>query len=71
MQKERIYGWTLILFILTWLPASQVYADGGYFSSRSVAMSADQRAIIIKNGNEISMTFSTGYTGEGEDFGCL
>lgn len=74
MQKEKIYGWTLIFFILTWLPASQAWTDGGYFSSsssRSVAVSADQRAIIIKNGNEISMTFSTGYTGEGEDFGWI
>ncbi len=74
MKKERIYGWILIFLILIWLPISQVRADGGYFSpktesSQSVAVSADQRAIIIKNGDEISMTFSTGYTGEGEDFG--
>ena len=34
-------------------------------------MSADQRAIIIKNGSEISITFSTGYTSEGEDFGWI
>jgi len=71
MKNERIHRWTLILLMLTWLPALQVRADGGYFSSRSVAVSADQRAIIIKNGNEISMTFSTGYTGEGEDFGWI
>lgn len=74
MQKEKIYRWTLIFFILTWLPISQAQADGGYVSvsiSQSVAISADQRAIIIKEGKEISMTFSTGYTGEGEDFGWI
>ena len=71
MKKEKIYGWILILFMLTWLPASHAWTDGGYFSRELVAVSADQRAIIIKNGNEISMTFSTGYTGEGEDFGWI
>jgi hypothetical protein len=34
-------------------------------------VSADQRAIIIRNGDEISRTFSTGYTGEGDDFGWI
>lgn len=54
------------------LQASHAQADGGYFSrSQSIAVSADQRAIIIKNGSEISITFSTGYTGEGEDFGWI
>jgi hypothetical protein len=56
------------------VPGLSALADGGYFSreiSRSVTVSADQRAIIIKNGDEISMTFSTGYTGEGEDFGWI
>jgi len=71
MKNETIYRWILILVILILLPTFQVSADGGYFSRSQelVAVSADQRAIIIKNGNEISMTFSTGYTGEGEDFG--
>lgn len=59
------------MFVLIWLPAFESRADGGYFSKRSVAVSTDQRAIIIKDGNEISMTFSTGYTGEGEDFGWI
>ncbi len=50
----------------------QIGADGGYVSKvESVAVSADQRAIIIKNGNEISMTLSTGYTGKGDDFGWI
>ena len=44
---------------LTWLPTFSAWPDGGYFSPL-VAVSADQRAIIIMNGNEISMTFSTG-----------
>ena len=65
-------GRILLFIMLIWLPVSQAWSDGGYFSSsRSIAISADQRVIIIKNGNEISMTFSTGYTGEGEDFGWI
>jgi hypothetical protein len=52
-------------------PNSLIWADGGYFSSRLIAVSADQRAILIKNGDDITMTFSTGYTGEGEDFGWI
>jgi len=72
MHKKGIYKWILFLIILARLPTTLIWADGGYFSrSESVALSADQRAIIIKNGNEISMTFSTGYTGEGEDFGWI
>lgn len=72
MKKGKAFEWTLILFTMTCFPASQAWADGGYFSSsQSVAVSADQQAIIIKNGNEISMTFSTGYTGEGENFGWI
>ena len=71
MKKQRICGWTLIFLILFFFPACSAQADGGYFSRRAVAVSADQRAIIIKKGNEISMTFSTGYTGEGEDFGWI
>jgi hypothetical protein len=58
-------GSIFLYCIFASLPASWVWADGGYFS-RSIAASADQRAIIIKNGDEISMTFSTGYTGEGD-----
>jgi hypothetical protein len=34
-------------------------------------VSVDQRTIILKNGNEVSMTFSTGYSGEGENFGLI
>lgn len=62
----------LLLVLLTFLPAFWSWADGGYVSEpESVAISADQRAILIKNGDEISMTLSTGYTGEGEDFGWI
>jgi hypothetical protein len=46
-------------------------ADSGYFKSWLVALSVDQQVIIIKNGNKISTTFSTGYTGKGEDFGWI
>jgi hypothetical protein len=48
----------------------QALADGGYFS-RTVALTSDQRAIVISNGQEISLTLSTAYTGEGEDFGWI
>jgi len=72
MKNEKIYRCTLIFFILAWLPNYQVQADGGYVSkTESIAISADQRAILIKNGDDISMTFSRGYTGEGEDFGWI
>jgi len=67
-------GWSLISIMLTWFFVSPAWPDGGYVSKttttiQSIAVSADQRAIIIKDGDEISMTFSTGYTGECEDFG--
>lgn len=69
MQKERIYKWVLSCFILLSISVFQAWADGGYFTrSESVAISSDQRAIIIKNGDEIGMTFSSGYTGDGEDY---
>ena len=50
----------------------QIPADGCYVSySESVAVSADQRAILIKGDDNISMTFSTAYTGDGTDFGWV
>ena len=62
----------LLIVLLLWLPVPRVRADGCYIgASRAVAVSVDQRAIIVKNGREISMTFSTGYTGEGHDFGWI
>jgi hypothetical protein len=72
MNKNKIRKWILFFFVLFLIHSTFVYTDGGYFfSSESVAVSADQRAIIIQNGNEINMTFSTGYTGEGEAFGWI
>jgi hypothetical protein len=71
MKLFRVPGSVLFAFIAVWFPFTQAAADGGYLSVESVAVSADQRAIITKNGNRISMTFSTGYTGEGEDFGWI
>jgi hypothetical protein len=50
------------------LSTTQVPADGACFNRRADAQSGDQRTIIIKNGDQISMTFSTGYTGEAEEF---
>ena len=69
MTKSR-YG---VLFLLSWLTltvlsTTQVPADGAYFNRQSDAQSGDQRVIITKNGDQISMTFSTGYTGGGEEF---
>jgi len=44
-------------------------ADGGLVGTgQSVAVSSDQRAIIVKTGNEISLTLSTAYSGNGADF---
>jgi len=71
MKKAKGLNRLLYLFILIWFPVIPVIADGGYFSIESVAVSADQRAIIIRNGKDISMTISTGYTGNGEDFGWI
>jgi ankyrin repeat protein len=71
MKRTKHFGRFLLSIMLIWLPVTPATADGGYFSSRSVAVSADQRAILVKNGNAISMTFSTGYTGEGEDFAWI
>ena len=53
IKKGTIYKWILILIILTWLPTSLIRADEGSFSSRSVALSTNQRAIIINYDNEI------------------
>jgi len=72
MKNKRIPGRTIAIVILVCSTISPAWADGGYVSSsRSVAVSSDQRAIIIRKGDEISMVFSTGYTGEGEDFGWI
>jgi hypothetical protein len=63
---------TCLLLTLVWLPVVHLRADGGYVSkTEAVAISADQRAIIIKDCDEISMTFSTGYTGDGQEFGWI
>lgn len=74
MKIAKSLGWILLFIMLIWIPISQIWPDGGYVSKttiQSIAVSADQRAIIIKDGGWISMTFSTGYTGEGDDFGWI
>jgi ankyrin repeat protein len=68
MKTKNNMLWIVFYIMLMCIPISRAWPDGGFFSSRSVAVSADQRAIIMKNGDEISMTFYTGYTGEGEEF---
>ena len=67
MKRERILPVALIL--LAWFSIPHASADGGFFpTSREIAVSTGQRAIITKNGNDLSITLSTGYTGEGGDF---
>ena len=55
-MKSRRYHTVLLVFLaLTpWLRYG-VFADGGFVSTESVAVSADQRAIIIKNGDLIDV----------------
>ena len=62
----------LIIVLFPCVFPNTLSADGGYFSySESIAVSADQRAIIIQNGDTIGITFSTAYTGDGKDFGWV
>ena len=69
MSKLIIYGLVAALLMTTGFTGPLVWSDGGYFSKGElVAVSTDQRAILIQNGDEISMTFSTAYSGEGDDF---
>ncbi|MCK5250018.1 MAG: DUF2330 domain-containing protein, partial [Spirochaetaceae bacterium] len=63
--------WVVLTGVLMLFTPSLIHADGCYFSTESIAVSSDQRAIIIINGNEISMTFSTAYTGNSADFGWV
>ena len=61
MKSVKKMGRTFLFIMLILVPVSLIGADGGYVTTmESIAISADQRAIIIKNGNEVSMTFSTG-----------
>ena len=61
---------SLLTFLMATIVASpSAWSDGGYFvPPEGLALSADQQAVIIKNGDEISMTLSTGYTGDGGEF---
>jgi ankyrin repeat protein len=62
----------LVLVFLCAVPSLSIRADGGYFGrSESVTSSADQRAILLKTDNTVSMTLSTAYTGEGEEFAWI
>jgi hypothetical protein len=72
MKLLKKPGWFWLPVLLIFISLARLWSDGGYVSkTESVAISADQRAILIKNSNEISMTFSTGYSGDGEDFGWI
>jgi hypothetical protein len=58
-----------VLLAAACLSSSPAFADGCYFSRvESVAVSSDQRALMIRNGDETSLTLSTAYAGEAEDF---
>lgn len=69
-MRKPVVSRMFVAFLLACIPPSSIPADGAYFS-RSVTLTSDQRAIIIRNGNEISMTLSTAYTGDGDDFGWV
>ena len=72
MELPINFGRIFLLIVLVLNPDSRGWPDGGYVSkTTSIAISTDQRAILIQNGNEISMVLSTGYTGEGQDFGWI
>ena len=60
--------------MLVWalLLAPWAHADGGFFAPDvTVALSADQRAIIATDGTSHSLTLSTGYTGNGDEFAWI
>lgn len=68
---RRVAGFPGLVLALTLavLPLFPLAADGGYFGPpRTVAVSTDQRAILIRGNEKISITFSTGYTGDGKNF---
>ena len=56
--------------IAVFLP-SYLAADGCYFSKHAAATSADQRAVVIRDGLETTMVLSTAYTGETEEFSWI
>ena len=60
----------VLVFMFGILLAHKALADGGYYPivDSGDIYSGDQRAIIIQLGNTVSVTFSTAYTGEGDDF---
>jgi hypothetical protein len=69
MAKARNLLWISILMALSSLLCFRAQADGGFFvSSEAVAVSANQKAVIIQNGVSISVTLTTAYTGDGSDF---
>lgn len=71
MMRSLATRLTIAALVLSVLVALPVSPDGSYFSAEAVAVSADQRAILIQRGSEISMTLSTGYTGDGSEFGWV
>ncbi|MCK4515069.1 MAG: DUF2330 domain-containing protein, partial [Spirochaetaceae bacterium] len=72
MTHRHVFALLSLGLVLALSTGSAVWADGGYFTvERSVAASTDQRAIIIRNSDEVSMTFSTGYTGDGDAFAWI
>lgn len=72
MSAQRAF-YPILCFLSASIAAiAPVWPDGGYFSeAQSVAVSTDQRAILIKDGDQVSVTLTTGYTGEGQDFAWI
>lgn len=72
MHINRLFRRVLPVLLIVLLPGIQVAADGGFFPAlKSVAVSVDQRAIIVRKGSRTSMILSTGYTGNGDDFAWI
>jgi hypothetical protein len=74
MHIDGMFRRVLALLALTLVPAIAVIADGGFFSLPTLpvaAASADQRSIIVRQGDQTCMILSTGYTGDGDDFAWI
>jgi alpha-tubulin suppressor-like RCC1 family protein len=68
MQNGGRFCRTLILLVASMQSASIGWTDGGFFDGATEVSSADQRAIIVRIGDETCVTLSVGFTGEASDF---
>ncbi len=62
----------LTLILATMLPATPARTDGCFLPKTSrVATSFDQLAVMVKTEDDVTMTLSTQYSGDGEDFAWI